>query len=333
MGEQGMPAGTPTGQAAGDKRNGLELSRELFQRVAPELERQVPDLWPQLAIGRVGEGSECWGYDDEVSRDHDWGAGLVVWVPDELFGDPKELAHAASRISSVVDQACAATDLPVLPFRPPRFGVWRVGDFYKRFIGLDRAPRTDREWLAMHDQYLAVCTNGEVFQDNAGAFTRVREELRRGFPVDVLLRKLAWCSFSVGQSGQYNLLRMLQRGDVVAAQMLRATFLHDAMRASLLVRGRFTPFDKWLGRAFAETVGEQTELVGTVRELAVADLGTQGVEAVRDQVERVCLLLLDDLRQTGLPVAQSHFMVDEAFMIHDCIESQEVSALPFMVQN
>lgn len=52
--------------------NGLELARYYYETAGKQaLERQVPDLVPRLAIGLAGEGSECFGLDDELSRDHD----------------------------------------------------------------------------------------------------------------------------------------------------------------------------------------------------------------------------------------------------------------------
>lgn len=53
---------------------GLELAKRLYEERARKLfENELPDLIPQMAVGLVGEGSECFGFDDEISRDHDWG--------------------------------------------------------------------------------------------------------------------------------------------------------------------------------------------------------------------------------------------------------------------
>ncbi len=52
---------------------GLELTRLFFEECGrPMLEEQFPDLLPFLAAGLFGSGSECFGYDDEISRDHDF---------------------------------------------------------------------------------------------------------------------------------------------------------------------------------------------------------------------------------------------------------------------
>ena len=61
---------------------GLELSREFFDAYGkPMLEAQFPHLLPKLAAGLFGSGSECFGYDDEISRDHDFEPGFCIFLP------------------------------------------------------------------------------------------------------------------------------------------------------------------------------------------------------------------------------------------------------------
>ncbi|NLA86806.1 MAG: DUF4125 domain-containing protein, partial [Clostridiales bacterium] len=64
--------------------NGMELSRQYFSNVAESLLRQAfPDLFKRIAAGLVGNGSECFGYDDEISRDHDWGIDFFLWADEK----------------------------------------------------------------------------------------------------------------------------------------------------------------------------------------------------------------------------------------------------------
>lgn len=63
---------------------GLELTREYATKVAlPELRRGLGDeAFSRIAVGSVGDGSDRFGFDDDVSRDHDWGVSLCVWACD-----------------------------------------------------------------------------------------------------------------------------------------------------------------------------------------------------------------------------------------------------------
>ena len=62
----------------------LELSRAFFLQYAqPELEQKFPQWAPHVAAGLVGNGSECFGYDDAISTDNDWGIDFYLWVTEE----------------------------------------------------------------------------------------------------------------------------------------------------------------------------------------------------------------------------------------------------------
>ena len=64
--------------------NGMELARGYFEEYGlPMLRKEFPELLPHLAAGLFGSGSECFGYDDEISRDHDFAPRLCLWIPAE----------------------------------------------------------------------------------------------------------------------------------------------------------------------------------------------------------------------------------------------------------
>ena len=55
---------------------GLEIAGAYYEEYGkPMLEESFSDVLPYLAAGMFGSGSECMGFDDEVSRDHDFEPG------------------------------------------------------------------------------------------------------------------------------------------------------------------------------------------------------------------------------------------------------------------
>jgi hypothetical protein len=56
---------------------GLELAEKYYRTYGESMIReQFPEWEGMIAVGLTGSGSECYGYDDEVSEDHDFEPGF-----------------------------------------------------------------------------------------------------------------------------------------------------------------------------------------------------------------------------------------------------------------
>ena len=58
-------------------RSNLECSREFYETVGKKMiHTYFPEWENRIAVGLVGEGSDCYGFDDEISIDHDYAVGF-----------------------------------------------------------------------------------------------------------------------------------------------------------------------------------------------------------------------------------------------------------------
>ena len=67
---------------------GLELAERYYRAFGEGMIREQFSEWEsQIAVGLTGSGSECYGYDDEISGDHDFEPGFCQFLPDEAVID------------------------------------------------------------------------------------------------------------------------------------------------------------------------------------------------------------------------------------------------------
>lgn len=201
---------------------GLELSRRYFEACLPLLQEQAGDILPLCAVGLAGEGSECLGFDDATSRDHDWGPGFCIWLSREDLARHRQRLEDVLRLLPGTFEGFPCRMTPER--RMGRTGPMAMEDFYARFTGRDTPPSDWRHWLGMQEWGLATCTNGEVFFDGPGRFSAWRTTLLDYFPRDLHLKKMATRCMQMAQAGQYNLPRCLERGDSIGAMLAQRLY-------------------------------------------------------------------------------------------------------------
>ena len=229
--------------------NGLEISRAYFeQHGMPMLKEQFPDLLPQLAAGLAGSGSECFGYDDELSRDHDFEPGFCLFLPGEDRVS-RQQEFLLERAYAKLPRRFMGISRPLMqPAGGARRGVVRISGFFREKTGSENGDLTPLEWLNVPQSALAEAVNGEIFYDGPGIITGIRDRLA-GYPEDIRRKKLAGHMLLMAQSGRYNYPRCVERGETGAAQLAVFEFARHSMAAIFLLNRRYRPYYKWCFRA------------------------------------------------------------------------------------
>ena len=299
--------------------NGLELSRAFFEEWGrPMLEREFPSLLPYLAAGLTGSGSECFGYDDEVSRDHDYEPGFCLFLPGEEIVDRRS-AFLLERAYAKLPREFRGVRRPVLlPVGGARRGVLRLGDFFEEKTGSRDETLTPEEWLTVPESSLAEAVNGEIYFDNYGELTRIRETLRH-YPEDVLRKRLAGQLLLMAQAGQYNYPRCLKHGETGAAQLASAEFVRSALSALFLLGRRYQPYYKWSFRALRELPGTADEAEALERILSTGNSEAEAKEKTA-LIESVCRSVSERLAAEGLSDASGNDLEAHAYAVNDRIE-------------
>ena len=352
--------------------SGLKLARAFWTQMGkPMIAAKYPQYAGRIAAGLVGHGSECYGFDDAYSQDHDFGPRFCLWLTDEdyaaigeqLEADYEALprkfsvdaqgrvtfeAHARSDASGAFPSAGAGS--PVTPRAQGanrRDGVFRIGDFFESITGYRTAPAqtAPHEWLMLQESTLAAATNGEVFADPTGLFSKTRQGFKN-MPDDVRLALISKRLGMIAQAGQYNLPRSLKRGDGAAAWLSIHEFVQATASLVFLVNVPmvvgYMPYYKWQfaalrklsGSMFAllPNVGEQLETVMRLSSAACyggAGFGEGGkgaapaIEKINDIVEQIAADIVRELKREHLTTSGETFLEWQRPYVEDHIASDD----------
>ena len=278
---------------------GLEIARAYYEQYGePMLRDRFPGLMPFVAAGLAGSGSECWGFDDEISRDHDFEPGFCLFLPGEDVVDRRTAFELERAYAALPKEFMGLRRSLVAPVGGPRHGVLRTAEFMTDKVGKADGNLSLMEWLYMPEFSLAEAVNGEIFMDGYGEVTAIRERLRRR-PEDVRLKKLAGQLLLMGQSGQYNYRRCLQHGEAAAAQLAAVEFVKSTMAAVFLLNDVYQPYYKWCFRAM-RALPKLALTAELLEYLLTTDNEPDTAEEKSRVMEGIAADVIGELREQGL---------------------------------
>lgn len=297
---------------------GLELSKKYYEEYGREMLRESFGEYEHLiAVGLVGSGSDCYGYDDEISHDHDFEPGFCLFLPDENIIDNKVFFNLERAYSKLPNEFQGYKRSRVKPVGGSRNGVFRTKDFYNKKIGSPDGELTNEQWLTIPDFALAEATNGEIFRDDSGEFTKIRNRLK-DIPRDVKLKKLAGNLLIMAQSGQYNYPRILKRGETAAAQLALFEFSNAAMKSFFLLNNKYMPYYKWQFKALREIDGGEA-MADSLEFLISTDNGAENADIKAVVINSVAEDIISLLQQQEITKATCNDLEKHAYSVNDLI--------------
>lgn len=310
----------------------LSVCREFYEEYGRDMiHMKFPAYEERIAVGLVGEGSECFGFDDEISRDHDFGLGFCMWLNKADFqaiGSQLQSAYHELILEKGIRYAANIWGESISNYNPrldQRRGVMEISEFYGSTLRL--RPDLDlilgkHYWLYAEERWLATAVNGEVFRDDEGTFTKVREDILNYYPKKIYLFKIAEQLHLFSHGGQSNYARMMARKDPVTASLCINQTVNAAMTLAHMLSKKYTPYYKWMFKGLSQLPAcpGLSPLLEKLFALPPQDEAWEGYEysalsinekdEVIRTVEEIAGIILRELNKQGIVCGRQPFLED-----------------------
>lgn len=238
---------------------GKELGRQLAEVLEPALRVSFPGM--PIALALLGPGSDVLGLDTARSMDHDWGPRVSLLVPEsevetvqQRFDEnlhtflPESIAGFPTRFSLHPD----GTALIDPAGSQHRVAITCVEELLRSTLMIDSLEElTDATWFSTSMQSLLELTSGDVFVDDSGDLTCIREALAI-YPDHIWRYQLSALWMRISQVQPF-VGRCFENGDAIGGAGIAFGIIRDLMRIGILQSRKYAPYAKWLGTAFSRT--------------------------------------------------------------------------------
>lgn len=295
---------------------GIELSKKYYLEFgASMIHEQFSEIESLIAVGLVGAGSECFGFDDDLSHDHDFEPGFCMFIPDEDVIDSRTEFRLERAYSKLPREFCGFRRQQLSPVGGNRHGVIRTSDFYKAKTGNKSGKLNFADWLTISETYLAEATNGEIFRDDYGEFSLIRNNLLN-MPDDIVFKKLAGNLLLMGQSGYYNYDRCLAHGETAAAQLAIGEYVSNCMSAVFHLNRKYMPFYKWSFRALSQ-LEKLGQIAPSLEILLTTGNTSQLAETKKKLIDKISFLIVEELKKQQLTQSDGNDLGVHAYSVNE----------------
>lgn len=238
---------------------GLQLCEQFYREaVRPIIERHFPGL--RYSAARMDYGSDVFGFDTELSRDHAWAPQVTLYL------EAQDLAALREQIDSRLQ-----AELPRIFKGYSTMGtvehIWRMhaepldtdhhkvrlesldSFFLPDLLGSPTRQLTAADWLSITAQKLRVYSSGKVFHDGLQSLSPLKERLA-WYPEDVWLQIMAVQWERIGEREAFP-GRCVHVGDLQGAAWNVDWITRELATICFLMERQYPPYSKWFGTAFS----------------------------------------------------------------------------------
>ena len=312
---------------------GLELAQAYFQEYEGQLKEITGGDFDKISVGLCGQGSECFGFDDEISKDHDFGPGFCIFLDDAL---KEKYWDRLEKFYEGLPREFMGMERMVSSHGQGRVGVLSAKDFYFSNLGIDREPENLYQWYQLSEERLAMVTNGRIFHEGDDEFMKLRKVFGHFYPEEVRMKKLASRFAVMAQAGQYNYGRCLMRKDYVAAYFALSLFMKNAVSAVYLLNHQYMPFYKWAHYGMKElpVLGNLSEAFSwlSTSSMGIVNVpaGDEGMRQYEGSVfvEMICGEIVKECVKQGVLKEPVDFLDDGVVLLQESIQDGLLKKLP-----
>lgn len=290
---------------------GLSLCKEYYETHGKQMiETKFSHVYPYMAIGLVGLGSQCLGYDDHISIDHDYGPNFCIFLPRdiyELYG--KEIQQSYDSLPITFNGYTRT----ISKQGSGRDGVICIEDFIYSFIGTNDLNNIN--YFLFNEMNLLNIVNGELWVDNLGMFTSIRKQLAY-YPDDIRYKKLTKSLALIAQAGQYNYNRCVQRKDIIASTLALNEFINETLSCIYLLNKVYKPFYKW--SHYGLSALPLLSNISKKLELLLSENNK------KDMIEDICIEIANELQRQKLTSHNDPFLQTHVEEIMNLIQDKKI---------
>lgn len=294
----------------------IDKSKEFTNKLLlPKIKKDLPEVLDKINIALIGEGSEVLGYDDKYSQDHDYTFMPVIFLNEDDF---EKYAIKLKNILHCLPSEFLGIKHVYSDVVSERRGVQNLKEYMYKYLGKDEYEFTIEDYKKIPEYVFKILTSGDIFYKGNDDLVNILEKIKY-YPEIIRQNKIATVCTKIAQSGQYNYLRLMKRGDLIGANKAFSEFIENSIHLVYLLNKEYMPFYKWYSKGLKEL-----DILGDLVYNRINELLLENYDMYKmsNKIEEICYFLVEELKKQKLSNIKGYFLVNHAIFIQSNIDDE-----------